>query len=348
MSINIIQREMRDFTFGVVTYNSDSTIIETLESIKYQIENFGNGIRFYLIISDDCSEDNTIFWVNQWIKINRSLFYETKVLITPVNGGVCANYAQLINSIQTDYFLQIAGDDLVCSRNIFKSVMDLGQNELRVYIPIIYNGEQVQISDSNIARQLYYKDYKHSNKRDIRLLETLTPYSTTGITFLRHHYTSGSMEFIKQYKNYEDDTSLYYILKNNSNVSFTFWMEPFVIYRRSGSSLTTSVDNANQIRFLDDLYSFRKLTLKNEQHLPTKIFLLMIVWDAFLMKHRFNASNSFARKIRKWINNRRIKRGKNSSCFNEQCNIIHLFLLKEEQYLKRLREDSEAFVKTMR
>lgn len=338
---------MTDFTFGVVTYNCGTTIIETLESIKYQIENFGDGIRFYLILSDDCSRDNTIFLVNQWIKIHKELFYETKVLTTSVNSGLCVNYAQLINSIQTDYFIQIAGDDLVSSRNILKSIADLGQNELRVYLPITYDGERAEISNSIIARQLYYKIYKHSNKRDIRLLETLTPYSTMEIAFLRQHYTKGSMEFIRQYRNFEDDTSLYYILRNNSNVSFTFCMEPFLIYRRSGISLTTSVDNANQIQFLDDLYRFRKLTLKNERHLPTKIFLLLIVWDAFLMKHRFNSSNSLDRRIKKWINMKRIKKGKISPGFDEQQHMISSFVLKEGQYLKQLKENSDVFIKSL-
>lgn len=336
---------MTDFTFGVIAYNAESTIIETLESIRYQVESFGSGIKCYLIISDDCSTDSTFFLVNEWININKSLFYKTIILSTKKNSGLCVNYAQLVNNIMTDYFILISGDDLVCSRNVFQALADLGKNELRVHLPIIYNGERLEISDSNIARQLYYKGYRHSNKIDIRLLETMTPYNSIQIKFLRRHYTPDSMEFIKRYRNFEDDTSLYYILRNNSEASFSFCMEPLMIYRRSGTSLTTSVDNANQIRFLDDLYSFRKLTLKNERHLPTKIFLLLIVWDAFLMKHRFDASNSLDRKIRRWINNRRISQGKNISGYKEQCNIINSFILNEEQYLKRMKENSDSFVK---
>lgn len=334
---------LTDFTFGVVTYNAALTIIETLESIKYQIENCGQGIRFYLVLSDDCSQDNTVLYVNKWVEMNRTLFTDVTILSTQVNSGLCANYALMVNNIRTEHFIQLAGDDLICSRNIFESVVNLGQNELRVHIPIVYNGEKLEISDDNIARQLYYEDYRHCNKRDIRLLETLTPYSSVQILFMRHHYTAGSMEFIKQYRNFEDDTSLYYILKNDKKVSFSFCMEPLVIYRKSGTSLTTSVDNANQIRFLDDLYKFRRLTLKEEKHLLTKLFLLLIVWDVFLMKHRFNASNSFDRKLRKWINSKRIKAGKNKVCFNDQRENIYSFLAKEEEYIKCLRENGAKF-----
>lgn len=30
-----------DFLFGIISYNSQDTIIETLESIRYQVENYG-------------------------------------------------------------------------------------------------------------------------------------------------------------------------------------------------------------------------------------------------------------------------------------------------------------------
>lgn len=335
---------MNEFTFGIVTYNSESTVIETLESIKYQIEHYGYGIKFYLIVSDDCSKDDTVYWVKEWIAKNEKLFFHAKVLSTPTNSGVCANYALLINSIHTEFFIQIAGDDLICSSNIFESMSDLGLNEIRIHIPVLYNGEQVEISDANIARQLFYRSYEHTNKRDIHLLETMIPYCSAGITFLKKFYTLESMEYIKKYRNFEDDTSLYYILRNNNEAVFSFRMDPFIIYRRSGNSLTTSVDNSSQIVFLDDLYRFRKYTLKEERHLPTKVFIALSVWHYFLMKHRFNASKTLYKKIKAYIEKKRIETGKGNPEFMEYKRKIELFIRDEIQYLRQLKANSITFL----
>lgn len=336
---------MTEFTFGVVTYNSESTIVETLESIKYQIEHYGGGIRFYLIVSDDCSTDSTLYVVNEWIRCNKEFFFETKVLSTPINSGLCVNYAQMINAIKTDFFIEIAGDDLISSANVLQSMSDLRQNEIRIYLPILYDGEHTSITETNIARQLFYKEYGHSNKKDIHLLETLNPYSSPEVTFLRQHYSTESMEFIKQYRNFEDDTSLYYILRNNRKVEFVFKMEPFIIYRKSGESMTSSVDNSNQIRFLDDLYKFRKYTLKNEKNVFIKVFLIFVVWDAFLMKHRFDASRSINRKLRKMVEQKRANVGMKMESYIKYKELLDTYLRNEEKYLRDLKEKNSHFLK---
>ena len=55
---------MKEFTFGVFTYNQEQFIFENLESIKYQIEKYGGGTSFSLVMSDDCSQDNTVVYLS--------------------------------------------------------------------------------------------------------------------------------------------------------------------------------------------------------------------------------------------------------------------------------------------
>ena len=50
---------MYDISIVVITYNLETTILETLESIKYQITKFGAHITFQLILADDASTDST-------------------------------------------------------------------------------------------------------------------------------------------------------------------------------------------------------------------------------------------------------------------------------------------------
>lgn len=59
----------------VLTYNSSEYIIETLDSIKNQ--NYQN---IELIISDDCSFDNTVILCTQWINLNRDRFVRVELI----------------------------------------------------------------------------------------------------------------------------------------------------------------------------------------------------------------------------------------------------------------------------
>ena len=142
---------MKDFTFGIVTYNSERTIVETLESIKYQIEHYGKNMNFFLVLSDDCSTDKTLRVVKRWLAINSALFVDNVVLATSQNSGLCINYAQMIENIKTDYFIQIAGDDLISSCNVFKSMENLKKNEVRVYLPVYYDDKQIYVPKECIA-----------------------------------------------------------------------------------------------------------------------------------------------------------------------------------------------------
>ena len=48
------------FTFGILAYNQEKEILETLESIRYQIEHYSDNENINLILIDDSSADNTV------------------------------------------------------------------------------------------------------------------------------------------------------------------------------------------------------------------------------------------------------------------------------------------------
>lgn len=94
----------------VTSYNSAAFIIETLESIKRQTYK-----ALELIISDDCSKDNSVELVNAWLNIedNKNRFIHTAVLTVPENTGVSANCNRCISAAQSAYIKFIAGDDVL-------------------------------------------------------------------------------------------------------------------------------------------------------------------------------------------------------------------------------------------
>ena len=92
----------------VVTYNSAKYVLETLESIKDQT--YPN---LSLVISDDCSTDNTVKLCRKWIEKNESRFVETTLIESPVNTGVSANGNRGARACKTKWMKGIAGDDIL-------------------------------------------------------------------------------------------------------------------------------------------------------------------------------------------------------------------------------------------
>ncbi len=95
----------------VITYNSSKYVIETLNSIKAQTYK-----NIELIISDDCSPDNTVQVIKQWLSSttgNGEWSHQPKVVTTPKNGGICVNYNNGLKYASGKWIKYIAGDDIL-------------------------------------------------------------------------------------------------------------------------------------------------------------------------------------------------------------------------------------------
>lgn len=92
----------------VVIYNSAKTILETLESIKAQT--YPN---IELIISDDCSTDNTVALCRDWIDKNKERFIRVEIIVPDHNTGVAGNCNRAYAACEGEWIKSIAGDDLL-------------------------------------------------------------------------------------------------------------------------------------------------------------------------------------------------------------------------------------------
>lgn len=92
----------------VLSYNSSATIIETLESIKSQTYQ-----NIELIVSDDCSSDNTVELCHKWISSNRGRFVRTELLTVDKNTGVSANGNRALAACHGLWQKGIAADDIL-------------------------------------------------------------------------------------------------------------------------------------------------------------------------------------------------------------------------------------------
>lgn len=92
----------------VITYNSSKYVLETLESVKDQ--DYPN---IELIVSDDCSTDDTFNICKKWVDENKSRFSRAVAVQTEKNGGICVNYNRGLREVQGEWVKYIAGDDIL-------------------------------------------------------------------------------------------------------------------------------------------------------------------------------------------------------------------------------------------
>lgn len=92
----------------IVTYNSAAFIVETLESVNAQTYQ-----NIELIVSDDCSTDDTVAVCREWIAKNKDRFVRAEVLTTMKNTGVSENLNRAEAACQGEWVKFLDGDDLL-------------------------------------------------------------------------------------------------------------------------------------------------------------------------------------------------------------------------------------------
>lgn len=93
---------------SVVTYNSARTIIDTIDSIYNQTYP-----TIELIVSDDCSTDNTVDICRDWIELHKDRFVNTRILTVESNTGVSGNLNRAHRVCNGIWIKEIAGDDIL-------------------------------------------------------------------------------------------------------------------------------------------------------------------------------------------------------------------------------------------
>lgn len=106
----------------IVSYNSSEFVIETLESVRKQ-----NYAPIELILSDDCSKDNTVALCEEWGKENRKYFSDFQIIKSDHNTGIPANCNRGIKASSGEWIKLIAADDLL-SEDCINENLKFAQN----------------------------------------------------------------------------------------------------------------------------------------------------------------------------------------------------------------------------
>lgn len=140
-------------TIIVITYNSSKYVQETLDSIRNQTYK-----NIELIISDDCSSDNTVELCKSWLLENEGYFKFSYLIANSTNRGVAGNSNIGLKKANGKWAKLIAGDDILLSSCIENYINYANNNTAKILFG--YPQILLETPDENLQlnRESYYKN----------------------------------------------------------------------------------------------------------------------------------------------------------------------------------------------
>lgn len=219
------------FTFAVITYNHEEYIIECMQSIKYQIEHYGEHNEVHIVVADDCSSDQTVYRVQKWLNENGALFSSITILDASENCGIVQNTLRAIKAVKTSSFLLLAGDDLLTPYDLIER--DIGVHDILLSPAISLADGVIMLRELHLYRfgnALVHKEHvKEYLKKE---LQYHFPISSTGMLFSKELLNSEVIKSVGRYK-WLEDIALFSSLIKDWRTCIVLDMTPYVIYRDS-------------------------------------------------------------------------------------------------------------------
>ncbi len=267
---------LKEFTFGVLCYNQEDFIIEHLESIRYQIENYGKGYEINLVISDDYSTDSTVAVAKKWVSKYRKLFKNVDVLVPEKNRGIVKNEISLLKSIKTNNFKTLAGDDLYyknnviqCNENCDITITKVAKFHNEKIVDYGENRTFKQILQSSFPKKLVSERLKYSN-----CLEA------PGVFYSKKLLTDELFDILQRYS-WLEDVPMWNYMFNQENIRVNVSSEIYVIYR-DDVGISNNPNHSKRAGYLEDC---------------KKIEAEIFVNNKFPQKQLFKWKNSIEKKI---------------------------------------------------
>lgn len=238
---------MKEFTFGVFTYNQDQFIFENLESIKYQIEKYGEGTSFSLVMSDDCSLDNTVVYAKEWLKKNADLFDRIEINSAKSNQKIVNNYVALLRRIRTRDFKILAGDDLYYKNNFLFLNSDA---DVCITAVAGFDGNNIVPlgNNYNFKRMLISKNLKSYISERIKYSNCI---DAPGVFYKRTLVDECLFNRLKEYS-WIEDVPMWNHFINIKESTVNICSDVFILYRQS-IGISNNADHPMNKGYLEDL-----------------------------------------------------------------------------------------------
>lgn len=216
----------------VLSYNSSATILDTLESVKAQT--YPN---LELVISDDCSSDDTVGICRDWINSNPGRFARAIVIDSCVNKGISANLNRAQKELTGEWVKGVAGDDMLlpncvednlhfCIDNGFSAVasrlVPFGPGKDRWRSPLDYDGFYGMSAE---------KQYEY-----LMIHGCIIPAPT--VFYNRQAVVSRNLSYDESIPMIDDWP--FWLKMTSSGIAFRYMDKDTVMYRISDNSLSNS------------------------------------------------------------------------------------------------------------
>lgn len=269
----------------VITYNSEKTVVETLNSIKAQ-----SYTNLELVISDDCSKDSTYDICKEWSDANLDYFKEIILTGTDNNSGVPGNCNNGVLNSHGEWIKIIAGDDLLEKDCIEKNIeFTLSNKGCRMVFSrsLVFEDRTGEIIGVRPGDTFSCKTNPKSQFEDLLIKDFVNPTTV----FIRRDLIYEVGLYNIQYPFMEDYPMWYKILKNGTRIYYN----PIVTvrYRVSFTSLSTSVRKGTiNLRWLNCYNSFFHDCIKAELLQRKKYLSAFIKQFDLYVKIKYSSSHN--------------------------------------------------------
>ena len=273
---------MNKFIFGILTYNQENYVLETLESIKYQKIQYGSAIDASLIITDDASKDKTVEVIRNWIEKNRNLFDKIDLIANEKNQGTVANFKTILSKVKDENLKIIAGDDLIGCKNVFTEYETLDDKKLKTYVRVELCEGKIYYREKFLIDFYYHKKYGTGRNYNIKTLRKGKYVHTPSTLYTKQLFVNADCEKnLEGYQLFEDDPMWYSMIKNEKDLEIEFAEQGMILYRVHNQS----VSNAQNPIFAKDMKRLREQYLKDTKglaHLYLMIRMKTSSWPLYV------------------------------------------------------------------
>lgn len=255
-AMEALQEKLPLVSIIVITYNSAAFVTETLESISQQTYEGP----MELIISDDCSDDNTVEICRKWTYAHATVFTRPEVTQTPRNSGICANYNHALKFATGEWVKYIAGDDMLTPECIQRFVSEAATNADDMLISGVWCFHDV-VGPRFLMKELLDSPDPYTQARN---LANAPSGIVEGPTFFIKTATLRAMNgWDMRYPMLEDFPFAFRYTFSGAHISVI--KEPLVKYRVHSRSVSQSSDAFRRM-FFQSLYEARMKVAWREKH----------------------------------------------------------------------------------